>query len=134
MRAGALDDQLVYRKALRKELVKLEKPQGAPPKPVPAKISEVESARASLLAVGAFASYGLGVNDIATSITGVTQAQANVPMLRFNLATDIALAPWRSLRVERGGGSQDPNKLFGRNTNVGFVRVWRGSTRSSAGS
>ncbi|PIR15682.1 MAG: hypothetical protein COV48_13000, partial [Elusimicrobia bacterium CG11_big_fil_rev_8_21_14_0_20_64_6] len=45
----------------------------------------------------------LGVSDIAAAISGVTQAQANVGMMRFSLTTDIALAPWRALRVERGG-------------------------------
>jgi hypothetical protein len=67
----------------------------------------------------------LGVNDIATNIVGVSQAQANVPMLRFNLTTDIALAPWRSIRLERGGGSQDPSKPLGRNTDVKFIRVYK---------
>ncbi len=67
----------------------------------------------------------MGVNDIATLITGVTQAQTNVPLLRFNLATDIALAPWRSLRVERTGGSQDRDKPQGRNTDVKFIRVFK---------
>ncbi|MFA6002545.1 MAG: hypothetical protein WC881_00605 [Elusimicrobiota bacterium] len=69
---------------------------------------------------------GLGVNNISADIAGVTQAQQNVPMLRFNLATDIALAPWRSLRLERTGGSpQDPSKPLGRNTNVKFIRVFK---------
>ena len=34
-----------------------------------------------------------GVDDLAQGVTGVSQAQANVPMLRFNLTTNIALAP-----------------------------------------
>jgi hypothetical protein len=68
----------------------------------------------------------LGVNDLAQNIPGVGQAQANVAMLRFNLATDIALAPIRSLRLERTGGSpQDPTKPMGRNTDVKFVRVYK---------
>jgi len=67
----------------------------------------------------------LGVNDLAAGIPGVSQAQANVGVLRFNLASDIALAPWRSLRVERGGGSQDPLKPLGRNTDVKFVRIYK---------
>ena len=54
----------------------------------------------------------LGVNDIASGIPGVVQAQSNVGMLRFNLTTDIALAPWRSIRLERGGGSQNPELLW----------------------
>ncbi len=74
----------------------------------------------------------LGVNDIATAIGGVTQAQANVAMLRFNMITDIALAPWRSLRVERVGGSQDPLKPFGRNTDVKFIRVFKDIDSSDA--
>ncbi|MBI3564699.1 MAG: hypothetical protein HY079_05840, partial [Elusimicrobia bacterium] len=67
----------------------------------------------------------MGVNDIISGVPGVLQAQANVSMMRFNLTTDIALAPWRSLRVERGGGSQDTNKPLGRNTNIKFVRVFK---------
>ncbi|MFI5345202.1 MAG: hypothetical protein ACHQ51_02395 [Elusimicrobiota bacterium] len=67
----------------------------------------------------------LGVNDIASNVVGVSQAQANVGVVRLNLTTDIALAPWRSIRLERGGGSQDPTKPLGRNTDVKFVRVYK---------
>ncbi|MCR4296961.1 MAG: hypothetical protein NUW21_15630, partial [Elusimicrobia bacterium] len=67
----------------------------------------------------------LGVSDIAADIAGVTQAQANVGLLRFSLTTDIALAPWRALRLERGGGSQDTSKPLGRNTDVKFVRIYK---------
>ncbi|MBI5240835.1 MAG: hypothetical protein HY926_10215, partial [Elusimicrobia bacterium] len=68
----------------------------------------------------------LGVNDLAQNIPGVGQAQQNVAMLRFNLATDIALAPVRSMRLERTGGSpQDPTRPMGRNTDVKFVRVYK---------
>ena len=75
----------------------------------------------------------LGVNDLAESIPGVGQAQANVAMLRFNLATDIALAPIRSLRLERTGGSpQDPSKPMGRNTDVKFVRVYKDINQNDA--
>lgn len=44
---GATTEEL---QELRKELARLEKPQGAPPKPVPAKIAEVEAAREELRA------------------------------------------------------------------------------------
>ncbi|MBI4386811.1 MAG: hypothetical protein HY551_05465, partial [Elusimicrobia bacterium] len=69
----------------------------------------------------------LGVNDLilTQNITRVVQAQRNVSMLRFNLATDVALASWKAIRLERSGGSQDEDKPFGRNTNVSFVRIWR---------
>ncbi|MDD5658257.1 MAG: hypothetical protein PHF00_13480, partial [Elusimicrobia bacterium] len=68
----------------------------------------------------------LGVYNLSADVVGVGQAQPDVGMLRFSLATDIALAPWRSLRVERTGGSpQDPTKPLGRNTNVKFVRVYK---------
>ncbi|MBI3554192.1 MAG: hypothetical protein HY077_16970, partial [Elusimicrobia bacterium] len=67
----------------------------------------------------------LGVNDIAVDLHSVDQAQQNVPFMRFNLATDIALSPWRNLRIERGGGSQDPLKPLGRNTDVKFVRLFK---------
>ena len=67
----------------------------------------------------------LGVSDIASGIRGVTQAQTNVSLLRFSMATDIALAPWRALRLERGGGSQDTAKPLGRNTDVKFVRLFK---------
>ena len=67
----------------------------------------------------------LGVNDIASDVRGINQAQTNVPMLRFSMGTDIALAPWRALRVERGGGSQDTAKPLGRNTDIKFVRIFK---------
>ncbi|MBI5884269.1 MAG: hypothetical protein HZB91_14330, partial [Elusimicrobia bacterium] len=67
----------------------------------------------------------LGVNNITANMTSVRQAQSNVPFLRFNLATDVALAPWRTLRLERGGGSQDPSRPLGRNTDIRFVRVYK---------
>ncbi|TPW21576.1 MAG: hypothetical protein FD126_547 [Elusimicrobia bacterium] len=69
----------------------------------------------------------LGVNDVIfnSQVEQVGQAQSKVTFLRFNLKADVGTARWQKLRLERGGGSQDPDKLFGRNTNVGFVRVWR---------
>ena len=67
----------------------------------------------------------LGVNNVASEIAGITQAQTNVPFLRFNMTTNIALAPWRALRLERGGGSQDPAKPLGRNTDVKFIRIFK---------
>ncbi|MBI4376494.1 MAG: hypothetical protein HY549_08595, partial [Elusimicrobia bacterium] len=67
----------------------------------------------------------LGVNDIASQVFSVNQAQAGVGMLRFNLTTDVGLAPWRNLRIERGGGSSDPNKPQGRNTDVKFIKVFK---------
>ncbi|MFH2202943.1 MAG: hypothetical protein ABIJ96_07505 [Elusimicrobiota bacterium] len=76
----------------------------------------------------------LGVNDVifngqlangSDKIEGVSQAQAGVSFLRFNLTTDLGTAVWEDMRLERGGGSQDPSKLFGRNTNVSFVKFWK---------
>ncbi len=67
----------------------------------------------------------VGVNDIAGGVAGVSQAQANVAMTRFNMATNIALAPWRSLRLERIGASSNSSKPQGRNTDVKFVRIWK---------
>jgi hypothetical protein len=68
----------------------------------------------------------LGSNDLifTQKVERVGQAQANVPFLRLNLGTDVSTARWEKLRVERGGGSQDTTKLFGRNTDVGFIRIW----------
>ncbi|MDE2141999.1 MAG: hypothetical protein KGJ84_06265 [Elusimicrobia bacterium] len=78
------------------------------------------------------ANVTFGVNDIASSIAGVRQAQAQVGMLRFNLTTDVALAPWRAIRLERGGGSQDPSRPLGRNTDVKFVRVYKDINQNDA--
>jgi len=67
----------------------------------------------------------LGVNDIAQDLHAITQGETDTPFLRFNLVTDQALAPWRSLILERTGGSQDPNFPLGRNTDVEFVRIYK---------
>jgi len=75
----------------------------------------------------------LGVDDLAQNLSGVRQAQQNVAMLRFNLATDISLAPVRSLRLERtGAASLDPTHPLGRNTDVKFVRVYRDINQNDA--
>ncbi|MBI4425837.1 MAG: hypothetical protein HY554_19055, partial [Elusimicrobia bacterium] len=70
----------------------------------------------------------LGVNDLITNGADnqVGQAQENVSMLRFNLGADVGLAIWESLRLERSGNSVgEDGPPNGRNTNVGFVRIWR---------
>jgi len=59
------------------------------------------------------------------NVSVVAQAQADTPFLRFNLATDVGLGTWQNLRVSRNGGSQDLTKLFGRNTDVSFIRIYR---------
>ncbi|MCX5789194.1 MAG: hypothetical protein NTX64_11915, partial [Elusimicrobia bacterium] len=69
----------------------------------------------------------MGVNDIILNqaVSQVNQADENVPMVRFNMATDRARALWQSLNIQRSGGSQSLSKPSGRNTDVGFIRVWK---------
>jgi len=59
------------------------------------------------------------------NVQQVSQAQTKVPLLRFNLKTDVSTARWESLRVSRGGGSQEEGRLFGRNSNVTYVRIFK---------
>ena len=76
----------------------------------------------------------LGIDNILTARRDleVAQAQTNVPMLRFNLATDIALAPVRALRLERTGAAQPPLPAQGLNTDVKFVRVYKNINQNDA--
>ncbi|MEK7384631.1 MAG: hypothetical protein AAB262_15290, partial [Elusimicrobiota bacterium] len=69
----------------------------------------------------------MGVFDAASAFgaAGVSQAQTKVPMLRFNLRTDVSQAKWRKLQVERTGASSDILKPAGRNKDVKFIRIYR---------
>ncbi|MBI4061260.1 MAG: hypothetical protein HY403_07500, partial [Elusimicrobia bacterium] len=69
----------------------------------------------------------IGVYDAAASLgsTGVSQAQTRVPMLRFNMRTDISQARWTKLQVERTGASSDISKPAGRNKDVKFIKIYR---------
>ncbi|MBI4669484.1 MAG: hypothetical protein HY747_09950, partial [Elusimicrobia bacterium] len=69
----------------------------------------------------------MGVYDAAYDLLGqggVFQAQAMVPIMRFNMKTDIANAKWQSLTVERIGSSRDPLKTQGSNRDVKFVKIY----------
>ena len=95
-RGGRPDDLL----SLRKELARLEKPQGAPPKPVPAKIAEVEAARAALLATERGA-----LERAVLALPEDTPLGYRGPLLRAVLAeqpTHAATAAWLRARLPAG--------------------------------
>ena len=70
----------------------------------------------------------LGVGDAAAEFAataGVAQAQQNVTVLRMALQTDVSLAIWENLRIQKNGTSSDPGNPFGRNTDIKFVRLFK---------
>ena len=75
----------------------------------------------------------LGATDVAAELVqggGVGQAQLNVPMVRFNLATEAGNARWSAIKLQRTGASNDPNAPFARNTDVKFVSIYQDSNQN----
>ena len=75
----------------------------------------------------------LGVNDMAAALVqtgGVTQAQAGVPMARFNLATEAGNSRWSAIKLQRTGASNDPATPFGVNTDVKFISIYQDSNQN----
>ncbi|MDO8802826.1 MAG: fibronectin type III domain-containing protein [Elusimicrobiota bacterium] len=75
----------------------------------------------------------LGATDMAAELVqvgGVGQAQAGVPMARFNLATEAGNARWSAIKLQRTGASNDPNAPFARNTDVKFISIVQDSNQN----
>jgi len=70
----------------------------------------------------------LSVDNVAKTLAnlgGTYQAATRVPILRFNLTTDISQAYWEGIRVERTGASADPAFPYGHNSDVKYVHIWK---------
>ena len=60
-----------------------------------------------------------------SALGGTYQAEKDVPILRAKLKTDVAQAVWTRIRLEKTGSSADPNYPYGRNLDVGFIKIYK---------
>ncbi|MEN3013788.1 MAG: hypothetical protein ABDH23_04130 [Endomicrobiia bacterium] len=70
----------------------------------------------------------LRVYDVAKDIAnlgGTYQAEKNVPVLRIKMRTDVAQAIWERIRLEKTGSSADPALPYGKNADVGYIKIYK---------